>query len=212
MKRKYLTIFTILLSLIFLSSCGTKKTSQITPTPLPKLIEMPISDRPLISLTPRNDGHMLFLKLDKIPSYISQIEYEVLYNAIDESGLEIEKGLGDTIKEISSTIERKLLLGTESCTNGCKYKYDTGIVGGTLTLNFIDKNGQVSTFETQFTLKSSADIRKDGEIKLDIKNFSVKPNSKISGNDFYILMENYRGGYSIFSNSSNSLVGDYPKP
>ncbi len=211
MKIKYLLPIILFSTGLLLSSCGTKPISKTTPTPLPKIVEMPVADRPLISLVPRDDGHMLFLKFSGIPNYVSQIEYEILYNAVDE-GIEIEKGVGDTIKEITPTLERKILLGTESCTNGCKYKYDTGVVGGTLSVSFIDKNGQTSTFETQFSLKSTAEIIKEGEIKLNVDNFSVKPKTKLTGKDFYLLMANFRGGYSIFSNSNNSLAGDYPKP
>jgi hypothetical protein len=210
MKQNIFLTLTLITASLLLSACGKPTTPVPTPTPTPKLIEMPLAERPYISLVPRDDGHMLYLKIDKIPSYISQIEYEVLYNAVD-NGSEIEKGIGDTIKEITASLERKLLLGTESCTNGCKYKYDAGIIGGTVTLNFIDKNGQVSTFETPFTLKSSADFKKDGELKLPTENFSVKPKTKITGNDFYILIKNYRGGYSVFSNGSNPTVGDYPQ-
>jgi hypothetical protein len=211
MKLNYIPIIAIIAAGILLAGCGSKQTSKITPTPKPKLVEMPMSDRPYVSLKPRDDGHMLYLKIEKIPSNISQIEYEVLYNAVD-NGSEIEKGIGDTIKEIKTNLERNLLLGTESCTNGCKYKFDTGIIGGTLTLNFIDKNGQVSTFETEFAFKSTAEIKKDGEIKLSVENFSVKPKAKLTGSDFFILMKNFRGGYSIFSNGNNGLVGDYPQP
>lgn len=211
MKRKYISLLILVVLGFLFSSCGSKPVSKITPTPAPKIIEMPKTERPIISLVPRDDGHMLYLKFENIPSYIAQIEYEVLYNAIDE-GSEIEKGVGDTIKEITPNLERKILLGTESCTNGCKYKYDSGIVGGTLTIGLIDKNGQMSTFETQFSLKSTADINKNGEIKLAVEDFSVKPNSKLTGKDYYVLMANYRGGYSIYSNSNNPFVGDYPKP
>lgn len=212
MNKKILSVFTIFAAFILLSGCGQKTATKTTVTPSSnKVVDMPLADRPDVSLTPRSDGHLLTLKIAKIPAYVSQIEYEVLYTATDNNS-EIEKGIGDTIKEITSTIEKNLLLGTESCTNGCKYKYDEGITGGTVTLNFINKNNnQTSTFETPFTLKSTADIKKDGEIKLLVDNFSVKPKANITGKDFYILIKNYKGGYSIFSNSSNSLVGNYPQ-
>src|SRR5512145_1807324 len=122
-------IFLLLSLTLLLSACGKKTTSTITPTPEPKLVEMAPADRPLVSLVPRADGHMLYLKISHLPASVSQIEYEVIYTATDGSS-EIEKGVGDTIKEITSTLERNILLGTESCTNGCKYKYDEGVNGG----------------------------------------------------------------------------------
>jgi hypothetical protein len=201
-------ILTIIVS-ILLAACGGGGTAtKITPTPATKIIEMPVSERPLVSLTPSADGHYLNLKLEGVPSSITSIEYEVLYNAVD-NGSQIEKGIGDTIKLITSTIEKKLLLGTESCTSGCKYSYDKGVVGGQLTINFIDNNGQESTFDTSYTLKTTTEINKAGAITLTTDNFSVKPKTKLTGNDYFVLMQNYRGGYSIFSSRQNSLVGNY---
>jgi hypothetical protein len=203
MKIKLFLLVTVS---ILLAACGPGTASKITPTPATKVVEMPIADRPLISLTPSADGHYLNLKLEGVPSSITSIEYEVIYNAVD-NGSQIEKGIGDTIKLITATIEKNLLLGTESCTSGCKYSYDKGIIGGQLTINFIDNNGQESTFDTPYTLKTTADISKDGAIVLN--SFSVKPKTKLTGSDYFVLMQNYRGGYSVFSSRQNSLVGNY---
>jgi len=196
---------------LLLSACGKTTSVKPTPTPAPKVFEMPLSDRPLITLTPRDDGHMLYLKISKIPSSIISMEYEVIYTAKDNSS-EIEKGLGDTVKDVTSILERNLLLGTESCTNGCKYKYDEGVTGGTITLNFINKDGQSSTYESPFVIKSSAEFKKDGKLTLAVDNFSVTPKTKISGNDYFTLYRNYRGGFTVSSNGTNSIVGDYPQP
>lgn len=196
-------ILLLLLVSLFLSSCG-KKTAQnsISPTPLPKLFEMPLDQRPYVSLIPRDDGHMIYLKLKNIPSNISQIEYELLYSAVDD-GNEIEKGVGDTIKDIKSNIERSLLLGTESCTSGCKYKYDEGVYGGVLALNFITKDGQIATYETPFTIKSSAEIKKSGSLTLPTDDFKVS--AAPSDKNFYILLKNYGiNGYSIFSSNPST--------
>ena len=207
MKIKFICLFT---ASVLLAACGTSSTAaKITPTPATKVVEMPIADRPLISLTPSADGHYLNLKLEGVPSSIASIEYEVLYDATD-NGSQIEKGIGDTIKLITSTIEKSLLLGTESCTNGCKFSYDKGIIGGQLTVNFIDNQGQESTFDTPYVLKTTADITKDGAITLTTANFSVKHKSKLTGNDYFVLLQNYLGGYSVFSSRQNPLVGNYP--
>lgn len=206
MNKKF---FLILSASLLLSACGSKPVSKITPTPSPRLVEMAVADRPKITLAPRQDGHMLYLKLDKVSSEISTIEYELIYNA-GENGTQIEKGLSDTIKDIQPVISRDLLLGTESCTSGCKYNFDAGVTGGTLTMTFTTKNGQVSTFTTPFALNSTADIKKSGEIKLDTENFSVKPKNKLTGSDFFVLIKNYQGGYSVLSSGNNSLAGDYP--
>lgn len=214
MKNKFFLFTLILIGSFTLSACGSKKTvTPPSPTPVvAKIVEMPMSDRPSISLTPRNDGHLLTLGISKLPSYISSIEYELIYTAKDGS-LEIEKGLGDTIKDLGSNLDRKLLLGTESCTNGCKYKYDEGVTGGTLSLKFFDKNGQAYAYDSQFTLKSGADLKKDKIIKLASDNFEVDTTTtKIGAGDFFVMIKKYTDGYSIFSSGTNALVGDYPRP
>jgi hypothetical protein len=213
MKNK-ITIFTlILITSVILSACGAKKTA-VAPTPSPivaKIVEMPIADRPNISLVPRNDGHLLTLGITKLPSYVNTIEYELIYTATDGS-LEIEKGLGDTIKDLSTAIDRKLLLGTESCTNGCKYKYDEGVTGGTLSLKFFDKNGQAYAYDSLFSLKSTADLKKDKLFKLVGDNFEIDTSSaKLTGKDYFVLIKKYTEGYSVFSSGNNSLIGEYPK-
>lgn len=151
---------TLVLSCVaLLSACGSTKTTTNQPTPVAQtggVFEMTEKDKPEITLNPTSDGHWINLKINKVPALVSAIEYEMTYNAIDNKN-EIEKGVSGTIKsqEISSTVERKLLLGTESCTAGCKYKYDEGVVGGHLSINFINQKGQTATYESDFALKKS---------------------------------------------------------
>ena len=198
---KYFPI--IILSAFFLSACGKMtKTNNVTPTPAPKELELSEKEKPIISLIPRQDGHELKLIIDNIPQSISDIEYELIYSAIDE-GLEMEKGVGDTIKVTSPKIERDLLLGTSSCTNGCKYKYDQGVVGGTLSLTFLTVNNQSLRYETPFVLKTSADIKKDGGLSLNLENFQIKATST-SKSDYFILIKNLPSYYSVFSNGKGS--------
>ena len=233
--NKFITISLLAFSVLLLAGCGNKPVSQkVTPTSAPKVVEMAAKDRPYVSLTPRDDGHLLYLKITNIPSNIKQIEYEVLYTASD-NGNEIEKGVGDTIKQITATITRELLLGTESCTSGCKYKYDDGVIGGTISLNFITSDGQQSTYESPFTLKSAADIKKSGNLALTTENISIK--AAPTGKEYYVLLKNYssptkadfKTTYSVFANGSSTakyttlmpstltksdtaLVGDYFLP
>lgn len=179
---------TIIFSSLLLSACGKNQTASPTPTSVPKQAEIKPQDRPYISLIPRSDGHQLKLKINHIPSSVTQIEYELIYSASDQ-GNEIEKGLGDTLKVTGADMERDLLLGTESCTNGCKYKYDEGITGGTLTLNLIS-NGLVSTYETPFAFLSSVDIKKSGGLTLPTDdNLNIKATPAIS--EYFVLLHNY---------------------
>lgn len=196
---KYLSI--VLLSSFFLSACGKKPiTNKITPSPTIQKLELSDSEKPIISLIPRQDGHELKLIIDNIPQSISEIEYELIYSAIDE-GLEMEKGVGDTIKVTSKNIQRDLLLGTSSCTNGCKYKYDQGIVGGTLSLTFLTSDNQNLRYETPFVLKNSADIKKEGGLSLSLEKFQIK-GSVTSKNDYFVLIKNLSNYYSVFSNNN----------
>ena len=151
-------LFLLLVSSFFLSSCGTKKTIiSPTPTPIPRELIITDDQKPVVSLTPREDGHELTLIVSKINPLFIKIEYELIYTATD-SGLEIEKGVSGNFetKDITNgSSERKILLGTESCTNGCKYKYDSGINGGSLSLTLMTKDNQVASLEMPFTLTST---------------------------------------------------------
>ena len=229
MKSKYFTVLALASCALLLSACGaSKSTPKVTPTPRPASeLKLDSKNMPKIVLSPREDGHELTMNLSNIPSNISQIDYELLYTASD-NGNDIEKGLGDTIKLNSgeTTIERKLLLGTASCTNGCKYKYDDGINGGTLTFTLMTTDNQSATLESPFTLTSSAAIKKTGDISLKSENFSAKA-KPASSTEFFILVKNYQNGFSIFSSGSGkgtvgeinpstlvkadktSIVGDY---
>lgn len=204
----------IVASSFFLSACGKKKTETTTTTPqknTPVELSLSESEKPIISLIPRADGHELKLKIDNIPSVVTQIEYELIYSASD-AGLEMEKGVGDTIKITSKSVEKDLLLGTASCTNGCKYKYDAGITGGTLSLIFYTDDNQSTTHETSFILKTSADIKKDSGLLLSLENFSIKA-STTTKSDYFVLIKNFPSYYSVFSsgNGKGSITAITPE-
>jgi len=193
----------ILLSSFFLSACGKKNTTTVkNNTPVSKTLELSDTEKPVISLIPRTDGHELKLKIDNIPSKITQIEYELIYTAQD-SGMEMEKGVGDTVKITSKNVEKDLLLGTASCTNGCKYKYDEGINGGTLSLTFYTDDNQSATYETSFVLKTSSDIKKAGGLSLPLENLEIKATTTTKS-DYFVLIKNFPSYYSVFSNGTGA--------
>ena len=200
--KKYLIL--ILFSLFFLSGCGKKAAPAPSPTPAPKLVEMEPQYRPEISLTPRADGHELYLKINKISDTIGKIEYEITYLATDNN-LEIEKGASgiiETSELATGKVERKILLGTESCTNGCKYKYDSGVSGGNLNLIFSINNGQMSMFDTPFILRSTADLKKAGGLlEWSEENYTYTPKNKPSGSHFFIAHKNYLDGSYLVTSS-----------
>ncbi|MFA5828105.1 MAG: hypothetical protein WC841_01900 [Candidatus Shapirobacteria bacterium] len=208
-QNRIITLSILSLSMLLLSACGAKKPESNTqPTPtVTKLIELTPEEQPYIKLIPRADGHELKLVIQKLNTNISEIDYELIYTATD-NGQEIEKGVSGNMKVEGKSVERDLLLGTASCTNGCKYKYDTGISQGTLMLTLATSSGQVSTFETPFTLKSAAALKTEKEIKLPTANFSVKVTPKTG--EYYTVIKNALV-YSVFSsNTSNPLVSETP--
>ncbi|MFA6602873.1 MAG: hypothetical protein WCT01_03655 [Candidatus Shapirobacteria bacterium] len=199
----------IAFSFLFLTACGPKKTAITppSPTPTPRLVELPLESRPYVSLIPRADGHQLKLKITQI-SNLKEIEYELLYLAADE-GNEIEKGVGDSLKITGSSIERDLLLGTESCTNGCKYKYDANVHGGTLKLTFTTSQNQVATYETPFILTSGADWKKNNPLTIDENKFSLTA-LPTSSTEYFVITKNYGfppgvSGQAIYSVFSSGL-------
>ncbi len=200
--KKYLII--VFISLFLLSSCGKKTAPAPSPTPAPKIVEMEPQYRPEISLTPRADGHELYLKINKISDTIGKIEYEITYLATDNN-LEIEKGASgiiETSELATGKVERKILLGTESCTNGCKYKYDSGVSGGNLNLIFSINNGQMSMFDTPFILRSTADLKKAGGLlEWSEENYTYTPKNKPSGSHFFIAHKNYLDGSYLVTSS-----------
>lgn len=186
----------LLIFLIFIFRGKKDNQTQVEPTPTPKLIEIELSQRPHISLIPRADGHELKLNIKDITDEIRSVEYELIYNAQDE-GLEIEKGLSGMVDIDSSSIEKDLLLGTASCTNSCKYKYDEGITGGNLNISFTTKNNQIALYNTAFVLSSTPQVKKDG---LTLDDFVLRATP--SQNEFFILLKNYNQNYSVFSSGT----------
>jgi len=97
----------------------------------------------------------------------------------------------------SDTIEKDLLLGTASCTNSCKYKYDEGINGGRLHIAFTTKNNQMALYDTDFVLSSSSQVKKDG---LSLDDFVIKATP--ARNEFFLVLKNYNQNYSVFSSGT----------
>ena len=169
-KKNLILVALIICSSILFSGCGKKKvTTTEVKTNKQTAVEMELSntEKPYVALTPRADGHELTLKVSNISSKITNAEYELIYTAEDQ-GLEMEKGVNGTQKISGTSFEKKLLLGTESCTSGCKYKYDEGITGGTLSITFTTDYNKFYKFEAPFNIKNSAEIKKACYLSLDL--------------------------------------------
>jgi hypothetical protein len=224
-------IAVVLLTLIFVLTHGKKNTTTTTTTKTTqnaKEIQLSADEMPTVNLIPREDGHQLTLKVTNIPSKFASVDYELVYSAMDQ-GLEIDKGVSGTVSPTDQSFQEDLLLGTSSCTAGCKYSYDEGVTGGTLSLTLTTSDKQYVTFETPFVLRNSTQINKDKNLSLTEENFTIN-GTVTSKNDFFIAIKNFKSIYSVFSSGTgtgkvssispstvtkenlNSFIGDYLIP
>lgn len=100
-----------------------------------------------VSLIPRYDNKAVILKVDKLPSDVTSVEYELSYEA--KGGL--PRGvLGKIdVKSAKETILREILLGTCS-RNICVY--DEGVKKVSLVLKFNKSSGQSTIFSQEYEI------------------------------------------------------------
>lgn len=167
-----------------------------------KVDQLPIGERPFVTLTPRSDGHEFTLEVFGVADFDS-VEYELVYLA---GGLS-RGAIGTAKLEGRDTLERKILLG--SCSRGV-CKYDEGVTGGTLTLRF-RKGGEVAKYEEDFTLDQGVD-----ELVSPDEKFSLT--ASFPGSIFYTVIatagapelpdgEVVAGPYGVFTSGSQRLGG-----
>lgn len=171
------------------------------------LIEVSLIDRPIASLTPKEDGHWLKLRIEKLLSGANSLDYELLYTLPDGR----TQGVPGTITlKGESEIERDLLLGSES---SGKFRYDEGVETGTLTLRFRNEKGKLLTkFSTKFHLQSATKELVSVDKKL---TYTL---DKIPSKTFFVTMETFgvpeappgetsAGPYGIFSSGKAAYPG-----
>lgn len=112
--------------------------------------EIPVGERPMVSLVPSGDGHYLKLTISQINVQgASSMDYELLYNLPDGR----TQGVPGTIKLDGKDIVKDLLLGSES---NKKFRYDEGVEGGSVTLRFRNSKGKlIGKLSTEFKMTSS---------------------------------------------------------
>jgi hypothetical protein len=171
------------------------------------LIEVPLEKRPIASLTPSEDGHFLFMKIEKLMvEGAESLDYELLYKVQDGG----TQGVPGTIKLKGQTdIERELLLGSES---SGKFRYDEGVERGTLTLRFRNERGKLmAKFSTDFHLQSQTkDLTTiDGKFKYTLDKATE---------GFFVVMQTFgipekppgdinTDIYGVFASTDKSLPG-----
>lgn len=142
--------------------------------------ELPIEERPFVSLTPRADGHEFHLAVSNIPRVADSLEYELVYKVA--SG--VTQGVPGTVKLSGKTsIERDLLLGT--CSSG-KCRYDEGVEKGTFTVRLRDEDGKLITkLETEFHLQQDGRSLTSGDGKFSISS------TRLGKSTFYLTMNTF---------------------
>ena len=209
--KKYLPLILFAAGLLVLGAVfyfiarSTKETKG--PEEEAALIEVALSDRPVASLTPSDDGHWLTLKIEKLKIDAISLDYELLYTLPDGR----TQGVPGSINiKGGADIERKLLLGSES---SGKFRYDEGVEEGTLTLKFRNDDGKlVAKFSTKFHLQSNTKevSSVDGQIKITL--------TKTPAKTFFVTMETFgvyaevpaalrEGPWGVFSSSKTKLSG-----
>lgn len=140
------------------------------------LLDLPLDERPLVSLTPTTDGHYLNLKVSKIDFKAFSMDYELVYQV--PGG--VQQGVPGTINLSGMTqFEAELLLGSES---SGKFRYDEGVEEGTLSLRFRDEEGRLlARFTTQFHMQKATEIltSPDGVFSYEFKS---------SNNGYFVTM------------------------
>lgn len=171
--------------------------------------ELPFDQRPVVSLTPRSDGHWLKLSIagvNRVPG-AATVDYMLVYEVPDKPS----QGVPGTVSLTGITvIDRDLLLGSES---SGKFRYDEGVEKGELTLRFRDsKKKLIGKLVTQFHLQSKVSELTSPDGKF-IYKFTTAPkkgyfvtlntlgvNEGLSG-----TIQN--GPYGIFSSESTKFPG-----
>lgn len=147
------------------------------------LIDVPLEERPVVSLTPTADGHYLNLKVEKIMvKGATSMDYELLYKV---PGGPIQGVPGTVDLEGKDSFEAELLLGSES---SGKFRYDEGVEEGTLTLRFRNDKGKLLVkFSTEFHLQDAM----DGEFTTIDGNFTYRLIDKIGIEGYFVAMETF---------------------
>lgn len=189
------------------------KTSDISGDDISNVPTLSESDWPAISLTPTDkpgvsgsDGHWLNFKVEKINiKNAASMDYLLVYSTSDGG----QQGVPGRVELTGDSIEKSLLLGSES---SGKYRYDSGVEQGTMTITFRDKNGKMlGKLTTDFHLQSGVTelTSVDGIFKYTL--------DKVAKGVYFITMRTYKepsvasvvwqNGYGVFASDGRSYSG-----
>lgn len=195
MKKNFIWLVITLVSVFILTGCLPKKSGgdqvlptgvQLSPTPV-KTIETTILERLFLSLPPSSDGHRVKLDLKNIRSDAKTVDYELVYFAGD-IGNKIERGVTGTVDLKGATsLLRDILFGSESCTAGCKYRYDENVSEGTLTLGVVSSAGK-EKYTSAFRLQKGIE-GKEG-LSAGDGNF-ILTSSTLAKNSYFLTISTF---------------------
>lgn len=190
--KKYWPVFLLLIGLLILAGVYffVIRGSDELPVEEEEVVaEIPLDMRPTVSLTPTSDGHYLVLLIKEIKLSAYTLDYELLY----QTGEGATQGVPGSIRlDGKDSFESELLLGSES---SGKFRYDTGVSEGTLTLRFRDEKGKLTgKLSTDFHLITGTD-----ELTSLDEDFSFMLDG--DEDEFYVVMSPfgpYEKAYGVF--------------
>lgn len=192
---------------------GGNSSSSVT-TQQTNVPELPQAEWPIVSLTPTSNptvngslGHWLDFKVQKInvPGAAS-MDYLLIYN----TGSGGQQGVPGTVQLTGGDIDRPLLLGSAS---SGKYRYDTGVETGTMTITFRDASGKsMGKLSADFHLQSGVTVLTsvDGKFTYTLdkaaKNvfFITMPTFVQPDPSLYVVWQN---GYGVFASDGKPHSG-----
>lgn len=149
--KKYWPIAILLLGILliggifFIKSRGGEKLPVDEEENIP---EVPFAQRPVVTLTPTEDGHYLKLNISNLVYSADVLEYLFEYKVATG---ETQGVSGKLDLSGQSSLDRELLLGSES---SGKFRYDEGVETGTLTLRYRNSSGKtIGKIATDFHLQ-----------------------------------------------------------
>ena len=210
--KKYLPLILLAVGILvvvgaFFVVRGRGKDEEFSQDEETALLNVPLEERPVLSLTPSEDGHYLILKVEKITIDAVSVDYELLYDTADSVTQGVPGAI--TLSGIDN-FEEELLLGSES---SGKFRYDEGVEKGQITLRFRNDDGKLLVkFMSDFHLqRSSTDLStQDGAFKYSLDE---------PGDAFFVTMhtvgypgdapaEVKNGPFGVFSSSSDAFSGN----
>lgn len=173
MFKKALSVLALAL---ILSACGSKTATKVdnkkgtTPSTKILLNELPLKDRPFVTLVPHTTNRLF--------TFVG-----ININKASESSLDLEYQSGDLLKGVSANIDspipdhfiKAIILG--SCSTGGKCSFDKELKSGTMKLR-LKYAGQeaVNLLKGDFTFVLGQSNLPDGKVSFEASKTSAKEN------------------------------------